>query len=63
MWSHIALVGDAFLGQLTTINRRGERSVLFENGMEVAGVDATGRGNVAFVHPSSLGRRRTTNRV
>ena len=42
-------VGDAFAGQLTTIDKRGGRSVAFANGMEVAGVDARGRGNVAFV--------------
>ena len=42
-------VGDAFVGQLTTIDRRGNREVLVEGPFEIAGVDARGRGNVAFV--------------
>ena len=43
-------VGEAFAGLLTTIDRHGTRSVLVDqSGNEIAGVDATGRGNVAFV--------------
>ena len=42
-------VGDAFIGQLSTIDRHGDVEVLVDAGTEVAGVDARGRGNVAFV--------------
>lgn len=42
-------VGDAFVGELATIDRWGNRATLVAAGTEVAGVDARGRGNVAFV--------------
>ena len=42
-------VGDAFVGELATIDRKGNRETLVAAGTEVAGVDARGRGNVAFV--------------
>ena len=42
-------VGDAFVGELVTIDRMGNRETLVAAGSEVAGVDARGRGNVAFV--------------
>lgn len=42
-------VAEAFAGILTRVDRRGTRTHLVGDGNEVAGVDARGRGNVAYV--------------
>lgn len=42
-------VGEAFAGQLTSVDRQGRRRVLYQSdGSSVAGVDAAGKGHVVF---------------